>query len=404
MNLTGKTLTLLFLGLIASSSRTISQTKIAGLLNFRYSDGQGGATYDTTYNHGGASSFGISQLTLFLDGDITDEMFFTGEIQSDLYNPNAEQTDFQIRTAAVTVTNLRKWRTNLQFGRFNTVFGTFPDRRLPLDNPLFDAPLAYSHRVNLDPNGGWVPPETLGNIRNFSIIDKELTQTGIKAFSRLRGSKLEYAFALTNNPVSNPRTVSGNNGLSASMRLHWVADHATSFGVSYSQGGYLNSLSNVDPNNATRPLPANTILATNRFNISAYQHRLLGAHWNWERDRYQVYTEFMDSSFDVPNNPQAQSLNSQSFYVESKYHFTKNFFGAFRFDTLSFDSTFYAPLTAGVSTPQKWDNDVNRVEVGMGTFVNDSTLAKVTYQTSDFDLPGNARDFNLLAGSVTVVF
>ncbi|MBT3786019.1 hypothetical protein HOF92_13675 [bacterium] len=391
--------------LILATKMSWSQPQWAGLFHFAYQDGQSASLFDFTNNHGGSGSFRVGQMTLFLDSDITREIYFTGEVQSDLLSSAEEQTNFRIRSAAVTATNIPKWRTNLQFGKFNTIVGSHPDRRLPIDNALFDAPLAYTYRVNLDPDGGWVTPdESFANsdIRRIGLIGKDMTQTGIKAFGRLGASKLHYALAFTNNPVSNPRTVNVNNGISSALKINWVADHSTDFGFSYSQGGYLDSLAKLDAANPSRDLDFGPALTGAALNPSNYQHYLYGFHWNWKRSRYELNSEVLLSSFEVPNNPASKDLSAQAFYVQGKYHFTKNFFGAARFDSLSFDNTTYAPFTAGVT--QKWDDDVIRYEVGVGSFLNPSMLAKFTYQNTDVDLPGNLLDSDLVAGSVTVIF
>lgn len=389
-----------------------SQPQWAGLLHFSYQDGQAAALQQFTDNHGGSGTFRIGQMTMFVDSDITENIYFTGEIQSDLLSPNPDQNDFRIRSAAVTATNIPKWKTNIQIGRFNTVFGSHPDRRLPLDNYLFDAPLAYTYRVNLDPDGGWVPNTARQNtgdfgVRQLSLIDKDMTQTGIKAFGRLNATKLHYAFSLTNNPPSNPRNVNINNGVSTAMKLNWIADHSTDFGFSYAQGGYLNSLdavTNVNNDNFNAMTGGNP-LALNLRNTSSYQHYLYGFHWNWRRSRYEINSEIIMSSFQVPNN--TRDLDSQALYIQGKYNFTSNFFGAARYDVLDFNNTALVD-PANLNIARKWDDNVKRFEVGVGSFLNPSTLAKFTYQNTDSayrnDAAGLTLDSNLVAGTITVIF
>lgn len=402
-----KTAGLLLASLCMSFHVLEAQPRMAGLFDFQMKDGQPGANYESTYNHDDSATFAVGRLTLFLDADINKEMYFTGELQSDLFNTQARNTDFYIRTAAVTVTDVPKWRTNIQFGRFNSIFGTYVNRRLPLDNPLFDAPLAYSHLVNLDLDAGWVTPDfnilTTTDVRAISLAGKQQVGTGIKFFAPVRGTKLNYAFSLTNNPSSNPRQINTNGGLTASMKMHWIADHTTNFGFSFSSGSYLNSLGKLDPNNALLRNPnLGAPLTASQLEASSYLQTKFGFHWNWERQRYQVHTEYIASSFEVPNNPSDNTLDSASFYIEGKYNFTKNLFGAARYDMLTFENNVYAPLNVGVA--QKWDDNVTRVELGMGNFINESTLAKITYQTTDYDLPDNQKDFDLIAGQVSVIF
>ena len=384
-----------------------AQPRMAGLFDFQVKDGQPGSNYDATYNHDDSSTFTVGRVTLFLDADISDDMYFTGELQSDLFNNTAENTDLYIRTAAVTVTNIKKWRTNIQFGRFNSVFGSYVHRRLPIDNPLFDAPLAYSHMVNLDLDAGWVTPDfnlsTNSDVRSISIAGKQQVGTGVKFFAPIRGTKLSYALSLTNNPSSNAKDVNTNGGLTAALKMNWIADHATSFGFSYSAGSYLNSLGKLDANNALlRDTRFGAALNENQLEASGYLQTIYGLHWNWERDRYQINTEYMASMFEVPNNPAESELSATSFYIQGKYNFSKSLFGAARLDTLNFEEDVYLPLTVG--TAQKWDDDVTRIEVGLGNFINESTLAKITYQSTDYDLPNNLKDFDMISGQVSVIF
>ena len=384
-----------------------AQPRRAGLFDFQIKDGQPGSNYEATYNHDDSSTFTVGRVTLFLDADINENMFFTGELQSDLFSNTPQNTDFNIRTAAVTVTNIKKWRTNIQFGRFNSVFGSYVNRRLPVDNPLFDAPLAYSHMVNLDLDAGWVTPDfnlsSNSDVRSISIAGKEQVGTGVKFFAPIRGTKLSYAFSLTNNPSSNAKDVNTNGGLTAALKMNWIADHTTNFGFSYSTGSYLNSLGKLDANNALlRDTRFGAALNESQLEASGYLQTIYGLHWNWERDRYQVNTEYMTTTFEVPNNPTDSDLAATSFYVQGKYNFTKNLFGAARLDTQSFENNVYLPLAVG--TAQKWDDDITRIEVGMGNFINESTLAKITYQSTDYDLPNNLKDFDMFTGQVSVIF
>lgn len=378
--------------------------RTAGLFHFAYQDGQRGSTFANTNNQGGSSTFSVGQLTLFLDADIREDMYFTGEIQSDLFTTTGTQRDFYIRSAAVTVTDLKKWNTNLQFGKFNTVFGSFVDRRLSIDNPLFDAPLAYSQHVNIDPSSGWVSPDALNTragvpFRAITLAGRNLSSTGVKLFNRIRGTKLSYAASITNNPASNNKDVNVNNGLTVATKLHWQADHSTGFGMSLSQGGYLDNLNNL--------VVGQTISAAQfarRLDTSNYKQTKLGLHFKWKRSRYQIHSEYISSAFDVPNNPTDQEITANSVYVEGKYDFTKNFFAAGRFDSMNFENNNYAPIFTPGLGAQKWDDDVTRIELGVGNYINESTLAKFTYQTTDYDRQTFNPDFDLVSGSVTVVF
>jgi hypothetical protein len=49
---------------------------------------------------------------------------------------------------------------------------------------------------------------------------------------------------------------------------------------------------------------------------------------------------------------------------------------------------------------------VTRIEAGIGNFINPSTLAKLSYQTTSYETPTGfvKKDFDLVAGSLSVIF
>lgn len=374
---------------------------MAGLFNFQFKDGQNGATYDATYNHNGSATFAVGQFSLFLDGDISPTSFFAAELQSDLFSNEAELQPWQIRTASVTMLQVGKgWKTDLQIGKFNSLLGEFPRRRLPFDNPLFDAPLAYSHMVNLDPDGGFVPLGLGNDVRAFSLLGKEMVQTGINATARLRNTKLEYALALVNNPAGNERDVNINNNLTPQVRLHWNADNNFNFGVNVSQGGYLNSVDKVVS-------PASSFIygdfAKAPQGAGSYHQTIVNSYFNYRANRIMAHSEYTAASFETPNVP--TDLEAKSLYIETKYSFTKDLFCGLRYDILNFDNRRFSTSNDPLSL-KKWDYDITRIEAGLGNFINPNTLAKFTYQSTTYETPPGfiKRDFDLVAGSLSVIF
>ncbi|MCO4782792.1 MAG: hypothetical protein KC646_10755 [Candidatus Cloacimonetes bacterium] len=389
---------------LSLNQNTFAEAHISGLFHFNYTDGQRGADLNSTYVHNDSLGFSIGQMNLFVEGDVARNTYYTGEIVSDLYTNNQEERPFRLRTASVTMTNLWKYKANVEFGKFDTIFGTWTERRLPIDNPLFSAPLAYSYKVHLNPDGGFVPPaiRNIGNadIRQIGIVGPDITNTGAKLFGRLSNTKLSYAFTASNNSLSNSKDTNINNALNVAAKLHWDADHNTSFGVNVSQGAYMNSLSILDPLSPQRDATYGNVVGATRLNTSSYLQTLIGGYLNYKYGRLQMNTEYISSTYQVPNL--SDDLIADAFYVEGKVNFTKEFFGAARYDSLAFNDNKYR--LNNTLAPTKWDDNLTRMEVAVGSYVNPSTLAKVSYQSTDFDLANNRKDFDLVSGSFTVVF
>ncbi|MCJ8347290.1 hypothetical protein MJH12_17250, partial [bacterium] len=221
-----------------------------------------------------------------------------------------------------------------------------------------------------------------------------------KLFGRVDRTKLSYAFSATNNSLSNSKDTNVNNSINIAAKLHWEADQNTSFGVSISQGAYLNSLSILDPASSNRDASYGSVLGTAKLNTSSYLQTLVGGYANYKYGRLQLNGEYINSTFQVPNLN--DDLIVDSMYLEGKLNFTKEFFAAARFDTLTFNDDKYRLNNA--LTAVKWDDNLTRMEVALGTFVNPSTLAKVSYQSTDFDLANNRKDYDLVSGSFTVIF
>jgi len=383
--------------LLSTGRETHSKVNTSGLFDFRYQDAEMRASYATGTQHTASPNFTVGQMTLFLDGSVSEDMFYSGEIQADLFsNQVPQEHNFKLRTGSVTILGLGNQIMNLEVGRFNTVQGTFVERRLGLDNPLMDAPLAYSYRVNLDPDGGFVPN---GEVRNLSIIDKQMVQTGMRLFGNVSNTKLDYDLVIHNNAISNPKATNTNNTMGSTVKLTWRGDADSRMGISFSQAGYMDSLNNLqDPTSAAFRGPR-----IGRNSEAEYKQTVFSAFLDQRWHRFDFHSEFIDSTWETPNLARNRNeLSATNYYAELKYSFTKTLFAAGRYDVLDFDNRTYQTINV---TPRSWDFDVNRTELGMGTYLNPNALAKVSYQINSVDTPvAIPRDYNVISGSLTVAF
>lgn len=367
----------------------------SGMFDFRYSDGQPGANYGTGNYHSASPTFGVGQLSVFVDGDIDENMFFSAEFEAGLFQnitPTNEE-NYRLRKASVTILNMQNSGASLEVGRFDTIAGAFAERRLPLQNPLIDNPLMYSYRVNLFADGGFVPN---GENRELSMVDKNMTQTGMKLFGHMKGSKLHYALSITNNAPATPMATNGDNSLGTTARLAWVADRDTRFGLSISDGSWMRSFSLNGP-----ALPAGPLVGKNILN--EYRQSLFSGFWDQRWHRFDVHAEYMKSGFDVPNLPTRNAtLDVTGYYGEVKYSFTRNLFAAGRFGAMDFEDNTFTTINA---VPRTWDTDLTRTELGIGTFVNENALAKLSWQSTNYDVPNAVKpDYDVISGSLSVAF
>jgi hypothetical protein len=307
------------------------------------------------------------RLTLFLDVQAGDHVYIFAQGRIDRgFDPSDHGIDARLDEYAIRYTPWLDGRINFQIGQFATIIGNWVPRHLSWDNPFITAPVPYERLTAI------FDTEAPSSRVEFIAIDPDelyeynpilwgpVYATGASVAGKI--NRFEYAAEIKNaGPSSRPEswnledirfqhpTFAGRFGFSPDMRWN--------VGASASVGPYY------------RPEAAAT-LPPGR-GLGDFQHILLGQDFRFEWHRFQIWAEAFESRFEVPNVGNADSL---TYYLEGKYKFTPQFFGALRWN-----QQFFAHLDDNNSTPTRWGEDIWRIDSSLAYRFTSHLQLKLQY-------------------------
>jgi hypothetical protein len=266
---------------------------------------------------------------------------------------------------------------NLQVGKFATVVGNWTLRHGSWENPFVTAPLPYENLTGIwDTNaarsvtelqywGGILPhPNSSGQFidqyRNIPVIWGPSYASGAAVLGDV--GQLDYAFEVKNTSLSSrpetwaPTQTQWQNP-TFSGRLGYSPDEAWNFGVSGSAGPYLMP-------SAVETLPPGR-------SLDQYLEVVFGQDATFAWHHVQVWAEAYEARFEIPGVGNADTL---AYYVEAKYKFTPQFFGALRWNQQVFAAM---PVPAG--SDGSWSRNVTRVDIGPCYRLTPHAEVKVQY-------------------------
>ncbi len=153
------------------------------------------------------------------------------------------------------------------------------------------------------------------------------------------------------------------------------------FGFSASDGAYFRP-------DATPTLPPGR-------GIGDYHQTVLVQDISFAWHHLQVWAEFHEGRFQVPRLGDADSF---TYFVEAKYKFTPQLYGAVRWN-----QQFFGNLPTGAGQEVEWSPDVSRMEVAMGYRFTTHTQLKLQYYVTREDV-GPRDTSHTFAGQFTVRF
>jgi hypothetical protein len=318
------------------------------------------------------------RLSLFLDVQAGDHVYLFAQSRIDRgFDPSDHGAQARLDEYAIRVTPWLDGRLNLQAGQFATVIGNWVSRHLSWENPFISAPVPYERLTAIHDT------EAPSSLAEFLAIDPDesyeynpilwgpIYATGASIAGKIEG--FEYAAEIKNSgPSSRPDswnledvqfehpTFAGRIGFSPDMR--WNVGASASVGPFY------------------RP-EAGVTLPSGR-DVGDYQQILIGQDFRFEWHRFQIWAEIFESRFEVPNVGEADAL---SYYVEGKYKFTPQFFGALRWN-----QQFFARVSEPATAPVRWGEDIWRVDSAFGYRFTSHLQFKIQHsiqqsvQTADF--------------------
>jgi hypothetical protein len=332
------------------------------------------------------------RLTLFLDAQLGSQFYFFTQARLDRgFDPTDHGADIRLDEYALRITPWQDGRFTFQVGQFETVVGNWVPRHLSWDNPFIDAPLVYENVTAIADK--YPPFSPLDFIFSNTYRPKYAFNpviwgpsyaTGISVSGRL--GLFDYAVEMKNTSLSSrPEswliTENGFENPTFSGRVGFRPNEAWNFGLSASEGEYFRR-------EAEPTLPPGR-------DIDDYREFVLGQDVSFAWHHLQLWAEFYEARFEVPLVGDADTF---AYYVEAKYKFTPQFFGAVRWNQQLFST-----ISNGIGGQEHWSPDLERIDVAATYRLTTHAQLKLQYSFQhETTLPGH--DNHLLATQFTVRF
>jgi hypothetical protein len=331
------------------------------------------------------------RLSLFLDAQIGTHVYFFVQSRADRgFDPSDQDAQVRLDEYALRINPWEADYFGLQIGKSATVIGNFVQRHLSWENPFITAPLPYENLTAVSdaaaPAGlrDFVSGFVFNEDENIPLIWGPNFATGGSVAGKV--GKFEYAVevknsALASRPKSWDAIQIGFDHPTVSGRIGFRPNPAWNFGVSASDGPYF------------RPEAAPT-LPVGR-GIGDYREFLIGQDISYALHHLQLWAEFYEVRFQVPRVGNADTF---AYYLEGKYKFTPQLFGAMRWN-----QQLFATVPDGAGGSARWGHDLWRIDTSLAYRFTAHTQLKLQYSFQDTN--SDSRDLgHTLAAQFTVRF
>jgi hypothetical protein len=332
------------------------------------------------------------RLTLFLDAQVGSQIYFFAQSRLDRgFDPSDNGAQIRLDEYALRVTPWDDGRLTVQFGQFATVVGNWVPRHLSWENPFVNAPLVYENVTAIRDKSAPTSvfdfvygPYYYQKYGFNPVIWGPSYASGISVSGRL--GRFDYAVemknaSLSSRPESWAVTATGFENPTFSGRVGFRPNEAWNFGFSASEGTYFRD-------EAEPSLPPGR-------DIGDYPEFVLGQDASFAWRHLQVWAEFYEARFEVPRVGNADTF---AYYIEAKYKFTPQFFGAIRWNQQLFGSV---TDTSGQSV--RWGQDLGRIDIAATYRFTSHMQLKLQYGFQH-ETTGPGDDNHLLAAQFMVRF
>ena len=332
------------------------------------------------------------RLSLFVDAQFGSQFYFFAQTRLDRgFDPTDHGADIRLDEYALRVTPWTDGRFTFQIGQFATVVGNWVPRHLSWENPFINAPLVYESVTAIQDKYAPVSPAYFiyspffyPKYRFNPVIWGPSYASGFSVSGRL--DRFDYAVemknaSLSSRPESWYITENGFENPTFSGRVGFRPNEAWNLGFSASEGPYFRR-------EAEPALPAGD-------DIDDYREFVLGQDASFAWHHLQVWAEFYEARFQVPN---VGDVDTFAYYVEAKYKFAPQFFGAIRWNQQLFST-----ISNGFGRNEHWSPDLERIDIAATYRLTTHAQVKLQYSFQhETSAPG--QDNHLLATQFTVRF
>ncbi len=332
------------------------------------------------------------RLTLFLDAQLGSQIYFFAQSRLDRgFDPSNHGAEVRLDEYALRVTPWEDGRLTVQIGKFATVVGNWVPRHLSWENPFINAPLVYENVTPIQDKSAPLSP--LDFIYGPFYYEKYAFNpviwgpsyaSGVSVSGRL--GRFDYAVemknaSLSSRPESWNVTEQGFDNPTFSGRVGFRPNEAWNFGLSASEGPYFRR-------------EAESTLPPGR-DIDDYREFVFGQDASFAWRHLQVWVEFYEARFQVPRVGNADTF---AYYIEAKYKFTPQFFGALRWN-----QQLFGDINNGYGHNVRWSQDLGRIDIAAAYRFTPHTQLKLQYGFQR-ETTGPGDDNHLLAAQFTIRF
>lgn len=343
----------------------------------------------TGFVHADGKNLFNPRLVLFLDGQAGPRLYFFAQSRLDRgFDPGDGAARGRFDEYAARFTPLDKSTLSIQVGKFATVVGNWTARHLAWDNPFIGAPLPYENLTGIFDVAAADSTRTLlkwARINPLATNDADYpaqfrlpilwgpSYASGAAISWATG-KTSFAAELKNASLSSrPDTwdaarVQWQNP-TVSGRIGYKPNESWNLGISFSSGAYLR--------NSARP----TLAPGEK--LGDYREIVIGQDIGFAWHHFQLWAEAYEATFKIPRVGDARTF---SYYVEAKYKFTPQFFGAVRWN-----QQVYGRVPNGPGASVKWGDDVWRIDFAPSYRFTPHTEIKLQYSLQSGGLSPGRR-------------
>ena len=373
----------------------VERFRFSGQADVAYTDAQPAATpftFNGAGDTGGISTFSL-EAHLFFHAILSPRT----KVFVKLHASADDRSRVNVESLAITTKLGYGWPV-LEVGRFQSNFGRFPQRFLPMDNPLCGEPLIYTYPTNLPTDQ--VPQSAAdlltqrGHGDNLQFAGYGSGTSGQSLVSgswNLNGLKFaghqeefSYSLALSNEQAAWSSNFDPNDNKALTLHLGYKPSLPLGFGLSYSHGAYLE--------HAIGAVPAYKSLHLGDFEANS-----LGFDFDYAEGPFRFFAEVVYNDWQTPFIP--QGLHVTGWFLEPRYKISPELYVALRLE-----HTHFSEVPVG-GTSQPWDFDVGRLELGLGYIIERDLRLKASYQFNRTGgaLPDDPED-NLVQAQLVAAF
>jgi hypothetical protein len=332
------------------------------------------------------------RLTLFLDTQVGSQIYFFAQSRVDRgFDPSNHGAQIRLDEYALRITPWEDGRLTVQIGTFATVVGNWVPRHLSSYNPFINATLIYENDTPIKDKSATSSPIVdvsgmyhYGKYRFNPVIWGPSYASGISVSGRL--GRFDYAVemknaSLSSRPESWNVTENGFEHPTFNARLGFRPNEAWNLGLSASEGPYFRR-------------EAQSTLPPGR-DIGDYREFVLGQDISFAWRHLQLWAEFYEARFEVPRVGDADTF---AYYVEAKYKFTPQLFGAIRWNQQLFGT-----VSDGDGNNVRWSQDLARIDIAATYRFTTHTQLKLQYGFQH-ETTGPGDDNHLVAAQFTIRF